>query len=485
MIFSSSLFLLYFIPVFLLVYYVIDKKYRNIFVILASMLFFTWGAPVFSIIILASLLFDFFLLNIMKNRNGKTKNVIFWILVIINLGMLVYFKYTNFLIDNINPLIKLMGIKALATAKIALPLGISFIVFQKISFFIDFKRSKIQPESLKHYFYHILMFPKLLAGPIVRFNEIAGEIESHADNITNDMRLSGFFRFSVGLAKKVLIANVLGDQLAEMATIQTENLSSGILWLAALGYTFQIYFDFSGYSDMAIGLAQMMGFRFPENFNNPYTAKSITEFWRRWHITLSNWLRDYVFLPVAYSTSRSMKANRYLNVKTEQWLYMIATMITMFICGIWHGAAWTFILWGIYQGVIMVLERLFLLRLYKKTKNIPAVPVTFFLTIMGWVVFSSESVSKAFLHIKLMSTFSDMESMFHFTSKYYTILIIAFVCSFTALSKRVANWQDSLFLTGKSTARYLLNTLLALVLFTLSLSAVTASGFNPFIYFRF
>jgi alginate O-acetyltransferase complex protein AlgI len=228
-----------------------------------------------------------------------------------------------------------------------------------------------------------------------------------------------------------------------------------------------------------------MGFRFPENFNNPYTAKSITEFWRRWHMTLSNWLRDYVFLPVAYSASRKLKENRYLNVKTDQWLYMIATMVTMFVCGFWHGAAWTFILWGIYQGIMMVLERMFLVKLYKKTKNIIAVPLTFFLTILGWMIFRADTLRQALLYIRKLFDFIAVESTVHISPKYYTILVIAILFSFAALFKPVVRWQESLFTPDKSSLRHTLHTILAIVLFILSLSAITASGFNPFIYFRF
>ncbi len=485
MVFSSSLFLLYFIPVFLLGYALIDARYRKLFTIFASVFFFAWGAPMFSLIILISLGFDYLLLNQISGERNSRKKWMFRTLVLVNIAMLVYFKYTGFLISNLNPLLTLSGIKAVTFAQTALPLGVSFIVFQKLAFFIDFYRGKIKPESLSDYFFHILMFPKLLAGPIVRFSEMSETLSHNASQTTADMRLSGFFRFSVGLAKKVLIANILGDQVNVLFALPQEQLYGGILWIAALAYTFQIYFDFSGYSDMAIGLALMMGFRFPENFNNPYTARSITEFWRRWHMTLSNWLRDYVFLPVAYAASRRLKANRYLNVKTDQWLYMLATMVTMFICGFWHGAAWTFIIWGIYQGILMVMERLFLLKLYKRTRHIVAVPFTFFFTIIGWMLFRADSVRQAAGLIRNLISFSGPEVLIHLNSKFYTILVLAFLFSFAALIKPVARWQESMFRTEKPVWVHGIHTFLALLLFILSVSAITASGFNPFIYFRF
>jgi alginate O-acetyltransferase complex protein AlgI len=328
------------------------------------------------------------------------------------------------------------------------------------------------------------MFPKLFAGPIVRFGEISDRIQDSGGEITNDQRLSGFFRFVIGLAKKVLIANVLGSQVDLLFALPAQDFSTPIAWIAALGYTFQIYFDFSGYSDMAIGLAMIMGFRFPENFNNPYTAGSITEFWRRWHMSLSNWLRDYVFLPRAYASSRRLKKDRYMGLKAEQWIYMEATLVTMLICGVWHGAAWTFIVWGLFQGLIMILERLFLLKFYKKKRYI-AVPVTFFLTILGWMMFRAENIHQGLSLIKSLFIFREAVNYTYINPKFYTILAIAALFSFIALAKGMEKWQVKLFSTEHKIGGFMVMTLISILLFVISLATITSTGFNPFIYFRF
>jgi alginate O-acetyltransferase complex protein AlgI len=486
MIFSSSLFLLYFLPFFLLIYYIADPRYRNLFVVIASSLFFAWGAPEFIFILWGAILLNYYWIQWMDLSEGKKRKTLFILILIINIALLLYFKYVNFFIENINSLLKQFGTQEIKWTRIVLPLGISFIIFQKISYAIEvYRRHHPRSASLLAYSYYILMFPKLLAGPIIRYKEMAGGIEETIRNIGYDERINGFFRFTVGLAKKVLIANVLGESVDQIFAMNPADMGSTLAWLGALGYTFQIYFDFSGYSDMAIGLANMMGFRFMENFNNPYISKSMTEFWRRWHITLSNWLRDYVFLPVAYNASRKWKKDRYLNVKTDQWLYILATTVTMFCCGFWHGAAWTFILWGLYQGCFMILERLFLLKFYRKTSRYLGFFITFLATVMGWVLFRSATVSAGWMFIKEMWSFQLHIPEFLISPKFITMLVVAALFSFPALAPAVEKWQMRIFSPEHSPIQHTLLTLAAIILFVVSLSAITATGFSPFIYFRF
>ncbi|MHC1708606.1 MAG: MBOAT family protein [Bacteroidales bacterium] len=486
MIFSTSLFLVYFLPFFLLIYYLADPRYRNLYVIIASTLFFAWGAPVFVFILWGSVLFDHYWNLWMDKKEGKKRRTLFTILIIIHITLLLYFKYVNFFIENINEVLKITGPQEIKWTRILLPLGISFIVFQKISYTIEVYRRHHPPaQDLGAYAYYILMFPKLLAGPIIRYKEMSAGIEQGIHTIGYDERLNGFFRFCIGLAKKVLIANVLGETVDQVFALKPAELGTPLAWLGALGYTFQIYFDFSGYSDMAIGLANMMGFRFGENFNNPYVATSITEFWRRWHITLSNWLRDYIFLPVAYNASRKWKKGRYFGVKTEQWLYLSATTVTMMLCGFWHGAAWTFILWGFYQGLIMILERLFLLKFYKRTTTYLGWILTFVFTVMGWVIFRSKDVSSGLAYIREMWSFQLNIPEFLITPKFITMLLLAVLFSFPAIIPSVEKWQMRMFSPNHKNTHHLLMTLAAVILFIISISAITASGFSPFIYFRF
>jgi alginate O-acetyltransferase complex protein AlgI len=486
MIFSSGLFLLYFLPFFLLIYYIVDKRYRLPVTVIASIFFYAWGSPAFIFILLGSIIIDHYLVVWMLQHEGKTRKRILALTIIYNILLLLYFKYANFFIDNVNVALTSAGIKSISWTKIALPVGISFIVFQKICYALDVNRKLHPPaSSLLAYAYYILMFPKLLAGPIVRFRDMNAGIENPPEKISYDSRLSGFYRFSIGLAKKVLIANVIGAQADVIFALNGDELTTALAWTGALAYAFQIYFDFSGYSDMAIGLAGMMGFRFPENFNNPYISGSITEFWKRWHMTLSSWLRDYVFLPDAYASSRRLKNDHYFGLKAEQWIYMEATMITMFVCGFWHGAAWTFILWGLFQGMMMVLERLFLLKFYKKTGRYLAVPFTFLLILLGWVIFRSGSYSSGFAFIHRMFSHVSHPTEVYLETKFWTMICIAAVFSFWGFFRGIEKWQMKVYSAEHSQVSFLGQTLIAIVLFIISLSAITSSGFSPFIYFRF
>lgn len=487
MVFSSTIFLLYILPAILIGYYLFSNAtIRKSILLITSILFFAYAAPKFMFIALILMVINYYLVDILhKSTLPIARKLLLLFVILIDAGALIYYKYTGFFVENFNAMIGSLGDDPVQIPKVLLPIGISFIVLHMIGYAIDVKRKQQQPAStLFNYLVYMLMFPKLLAGPITKYKTVSGQIEGEKLQISMDERLSGFFRFAVGLAKKAFIANVLGSMADQIFALQTHELNSSMAWLGALAYTFQIYFDFSAYTDMALGIGMMLGFRLPENFNSPYIARSITEFWKRWHMSLSNWLRDYIFLPVAYSFSDNMKKNRYLNMKAEQWIYLFATMITMLVCGFWHGAAWTFIAWGAFQGVMMTIERMFLMKIYKKIK-VFSVLITFFLTILGWVVFRSANFDYAGRFIAKMFTFNFGPILIDLDFKSYAILVLAFVFSFIGMIGSVEKWQQKVFAADWQISLHSVRTAAALILVVISIASITASGFNPFIYFRF
>lgn len=485
MIFSSSLFLVYFLPAFMIIYFSLPGKFKNWFLLIAGILFYAWGAPVFVFYLAASVLADFFLTGNMGTSSANLRKVLFWTSVLINLGLLLYFKYMNFFVDQFNEILNWGGSQPAGWTKIALPVGISFITFQKLSYTLEVYKTRHEPfRKLQDYALYIFMFPQLLSGPIVRVGQIAGQIADRKEHENIDNRLLGFYRFVIGLAKKVLIADVLAVTVTEIFALSSLQLSSSLAWIGAVGYTFQIYFDFSGYTDMAIGLARMIGFKLPENFNFPYLSTSITDFWKRWHMTLSLWFRDYVFLPIAYSTSRKLKKERYAGLRTDKILYIWAAGITFLLCGFWHGAAWTFILWGAYQGLFLIIDRLVFLKVSKKIGRLPSIVITFFVILFGWVLFRSESLDFAHFYLRRMFSFEAMPNDILLTSKFWTMLAVAALFSFWGAFQRIGKWVDKLF-DRPGNGMLITMSVLSLVLLVLSLAAITSSGFSPFIYFRF
>jgi alginate O-acetyltransferase complex protein AlgI len=485
MVFSSSLFLLYFLPFFLIIYYLIDRKFKNWFVLIASIFFYAWGAPKFIFVLAVSVVIDFLINQQIAGTEGGRKKLFFWLSVILNLGLLLYFKYMNFFADQFDVMLSWFGGKPSGWTKIALPLGISFITFQKLAYTFEVSRKTILPFSkMQDYALYIFMFPQMLSGPIVRPGQIAGQIADRSDQENINERLMGFYRFVIGLAKKVLIADVLAITVNQVFAMGSGELSTGLAWIGAIAYTFQIYFDFSGYTDMAIGLAKMIGFRLPENFNNPYISKSITEFWRRWHMTLSSWFRDYVFLPLAYSTSRKMPKEKYMGLRADKVIYLIATSVTFLLCGFWHGAAWTFILWGAYMGLFLILDRLFLLKFLKKTGQIPGIMINFLVIVIGWVLFRSEKIDDFWFYLRRMFSFVSRDNDLWLNPKFWTMLVIAILFSFWGGFKKIEKWQEK-FYNGPGNATIITMSVVAILLFILCEAAITSSGFSPFIYFRF
>ena len=485
MIFSSSLFLLYFLPLFLIAYFLIDRRYKNWLLLFASILFYCWGAPKFVFFVMASVIVDFLVIRLMNLKSGSLRRGLFWLSVVLNLALLIYFKYMNFFVDQFEVMLGWFGSKPVAWTKIALPIGISFITFQKLAYTLDvYKNRHPVFEKLQDYALYIFMFPQLLSGPIVRPGQIAAQIADRSAQENIDYRLTGFYRFIIGLAKKVLIADVLGVTVNEIFSLTSAELSSGMAWVGAIAYTFQIYFDFSGYTDMAIGLARMLGFRLPENFNAPYVSQSITEFWRRWHITLSFWFRDYIFLPLAYATSRKLPRERYLGITTNKFIYLIATTVTFLLCGFWHGAAWNFILWGAYMGLFLIIDRLFLIRYLKKAGKVPSIALTFFILMIGWLIFRAQTPDDAWFLIRRLFIFQAGENTVWLNPKFWTMLTIAAFFSFWGGFKKVESWIEKLYF-NPGNGLMILFAVIAILLFILSEAAITSSGFSPFIYFRF
>lgn len=475
MVFSSVIFLLYFLPAFLLLYFITPAKLKNLVILFSSIFFYAWGAPLFIFVILGTTTLDFFLVRIMHHSADDKKRKFFLVLSLcLNLGLLFYFKYCNFFVDNFNVLLHVLGVSGVKWTAVVLPIGISFYTFESLTYAIDVYRRVHKPLSnFWNYQMYIILFPKLIAGPIVRYHEISDQVSDRSANYTIDNILAGFYRFCIGLGKKVFIANVMAAKADLVFSSDLATITAGTAWLGALAYTFQIYFDFSGYSDMAIGLGKMMGFKFPENFNNPYTSQSITEFWRRWHMTLGNWMRNYLYIPLGGSKVES-KSRLYFNL----WFVFLAS-------GFWHGAAWTFIIWGIYHGIWLVLERAFLLKIYQKIGPIASTLLCFVLVLIGWVFFRADSFSFALGMVKKMGNFNFYIDGALLDTQFLFFAALAILFSFFTAFSTGQKIQQKVYSSSFSILGNVGMTIASLLLFTLCVAAITSSNFNPFIYFRF
>lgn len=471
MVFSSPIFLFLFLPLSLLIYYLINPKYRNYFLFFASLIFYVWGAPNFILFLLLSLSFDYiFALLIAQNKNNnKIKKTLLAIDISASLGLLIYFKYANFFIQELNNLLRTLGIiDQIHWIAVVLPIGISFVVFHKISYVVDIYRETLEPfRNIIDFFLYILFFPQLIAGPIVRFHEIAEQILSREH--TRARFLEGIWRFSIGLGRKVIIANTLGSIADKIFQMPPDSLNIITSWIGILFYTFQIYYDFSGYSDMAIGLGKMFGFELPENFNRPYIAMSITEFWHRWHMSLSRFFKDYLYIPLG--GNRCSKARNYVNL----WLVFL-------LCGFWHGANWTFIIWGVYHGFLLIIEKVYLL---KKLSTIPAYArniFTFLLVMIGWVFFRSETITNALYYLRSMFSIGENAFVLLTEIDIKVITILIFVMIFTFIKS--ANLQFTRNIINDQNLR-ILKWCASLLVLIYSCSLLSTQTFNPFIYFRF
>lgn len=473
MLFSSILFLCIFLPLVLVAYHIVGHKYRNYILLVSSLVFYAWGAPKFVFLLLASLAVNFYVVQ-QIHKDANHKQFYLWSSVLINLGLLAYFKYANFFIDNFNALLEIAGKQPVQWTSVVLPIGISFFTFQSMTYTIDVYRKVHEPlEKITDYFLYILMFPQLIAGPIVRFNTVADVIIDRKKNETIDEKLHGMYRFVIGLSKKMLIANVLGEQVDAIYALPHSDVSTALVWMAALAYSFQIYFDFSGYSDMAIGLGRIFGFKFPENFNNPYVSQNITEFWRRWHITLSDWMRDYLYIPLG--------GNR---VNTKMHLY--ANLITVFlISGLWHGASWNFVIWGAWHGGFLILDRLFLIKLFKRIGILPRVLFTYLVVVIGWVIFRIENLADIRFYLGKLFSADLSVSNYNLSAESKYILLLAALFSIITLTNFGKRLQTLVFYTQYKRSIHIIVSIVILLLLVINISAVTSSDFNPFIYFRF
>jgi len=475
MVFSSTIFLFYFLPVFLLVYFLVDRKYKNGIALLASLLFYGFGSPRFLLILLLSILIDFFIVRqINKNENEKRKKTFLLLSIILNIGLLAYFKYANFFVDNFNTLLSAFGLNPMRWTKVVLPIGISFFTFQKMSYSIDVYRKTSAPlQSIADYALFIMLFPQLIAGPIVRYNEVADQLLDRRANENIDNKLLGLYRFIIGLSKKMLIANILAEYVDHVFALPATEIGMATAWLGMLAYTFQIYFDFSGYSDMAIGIGRMIGFKFPENFNSPYISESVSEFWKRWHITLGRWMMDYLYIPLGGNRKGSRRT--YLNL----W-------IVFFLSGLWHGAAWNFVAWGAFHGLFIVMDKMFWIKASKRIGKLPRVLITFLIVMVGWVLFRADSIGYAFQYIGTLFGFHGQSAAANLSPQLVFTLIVAVFFSFFGMTRLGDRCIDFFFNREKyRNPQYLWVGILMVVLLVLSASFILKGSFNPFIYFRF
>ena len=474
MLFNSPIFLFAYLPFILFGYFVLPVKVRNLFLLIASIIFYWWGEPIFIRVIILMIVVNylFALLISIFSKSRQLSQLLLFAGCGANLIFLFVYKYNNFFLENlfyIFPKIRFNLSEAI------LPLAISFFTFHAISYLVDVYRKKILPQkSLLQLSLYFLFFPHLLAGPIVRYADISDQLIKR--RITTESFVYGIRRFITGLSKKVLIADTLAFPIDEIFSTPPSHLMPTSAWLGILGYTLQIYFDFSGYSDMAIGLASMFGFKFPENFNYPYASKSVTEFWKRWHITLSNWFRDYVYIPLG--------GNRVARFRTYINLWVVFLLV-----GLWHGAGWNFIFWGIYQGFFLVLERI---ELEKKTFDRIFLPRIFshlyliLVTMIGWVFFRSKDFSYAISFIRQLSQVFESKA---YQNAYHPLayfarrdvllaLIIGSILSFPIIKTP----SEKLI---KNSFTQIIALLFLFFIFLLSLVAVSVQTYNPFIYFRF
>ena len=457
MLFSSIFFIFSFLPAVLLIYYLSPMRYKNIVLLIASIIFYSWGEPIYVFLMLFSATFNY---SMAKDLYNNKKNLIFT--VIVNLFILSFFKYYGFLIDTVNSLFN----SNIEYTSLALPIGISFYTFQGLSYIIDVYRGNIKVQnSLINFTLYLCLFPQLIAGPIVKYKDIELQLNKRSTNLV--LIGHGTIRFIMGLGKKVLLANNLGLVYTQIMALSPGESSVVVSWIGIIAYTMQIYFDFSGYSDMAIGLGKMFGFEFMENFNYPYISKSITEFWRRWHISLSTWFKEYLYIPLG--------GNR---VATPRHIFNL--LVVWSLTGLWHGASWNFVVWGLYYGVLLILEKYLLSDLIEKLPSWAKHVYTLVIVMIGWVFFSSENLTTALQYIGHMfgigdSSFSNMTALYYLRTNFVLLLFGGFISTplpFSILGD----------FCGK---RGVIGILLIFGIFILSIGYLVYSSYNPFLYFRF
>ena len=463
MIFSSIPFLFFFFPLFILLYFTLPFKYKNYILLLFSLIFYAWGEPIYILLMIFSSIVDFINgKNIEKYKDDNKKKKIYLIIsIIINISLLGFFKYADFFIKVINNILNL----DIQLLNLGLPIGISFFTFQTMSYSIDVYRGDVKAEKdFLTFMTYVCMFPQLIAGPIVRYETVSNEL--HKRDINFKKFADGFTRFLRGLFKKVLIANNIGLLFTLITSSEVNDISIMTGVLAIVSYAFQIYFDFSGYSDMAIGMGNMCGFTFLENFNYPYISKSITEFWRRWHISLSSWFKDYVYIPLGGSRVNILKNIRNI-------------LIVWILTGFWHGASWNFIFWGLYYGILLLLEKFVLKKYIDKLPDFVKHIYIIVLVFIGWMIFAFDDSKYLFEFIKALTSNKFVDSAFlYYFKNYFLILVIATLFSLPVYPKVKEKVNNSIFTSLLSISIYV-------ILFIITLSYLVSDTYNPFLYFRF
>lgn len=468
MVFSSLIFIFIFLPLVLVSYYIAPKRLRNTIILLASLIFYAWGEPVYILLIMVSILINYIgALLIGKYISDKEKSkFIFITLLLIDISILFFFKYYGFAIESLG---SILGLN-LQIKNIALPLGISFYTFQQVSYIADVYMQKTKPQrNLIDFAAYITMFPQLIAGPTVKYNDVYKQLDNRKESINKFGE--GVQRFIVGLGKKVILANNIGLIWSQVKEIPLNDLSVVLSWIGIIAFTLQIYFDFSGYSDMAIGLAKMFGFDFLENFDYPYISKSITEFWRRWHMSLGGWFREYIYIPLGGNKKGALIQVRNL-------------FIVWFATGLWHGASVNFIVWGLYFGTILFIEKLYLKNLLKRIPSIFSHIYTLLIVIIGWVIFDMNTLPSAIHYIKIMFGFGNnifIDTMAKYIlSNNFIILTLGLICS----TKLIRNYINKIKYTLKEKDVFLIASM-NLIILIISTAYLVGASYNPFLYFRF
>ncbi|HEX8145338.1 MAG TPA: MBOAT family O-acyltransferase [Pyrinomonadaceae bacterium] len=482
MLFTEPLFLFLFLPALLGLYFVSPKGARNFLLLCASLLFYAWGERTYVVVLLSSIFLNYICgLFIGRARAARRRRLFLLGGIGGNLLLLITFKYARFLIANLNELSAMTGFNPWPLPGIRLPIGISFFTFMGMSYLVDIYRNQLRAETnLNTFALYITLFPHLIAGPIVRYSDIAKELVERF--VSRAEFAAGVRRFIIGFGKKMLIANTVAFPADIIFNAPADQLTAGLAWLGLVCYTLQIYFDFSGYSDMAIGLAKMFGFHFPENFDYPYIADSVTNFWRRWHISLSTWFRDYLFFP--------------LGVRGPRWRIYLNLLIVFFLCGLWHGASWNFVVWGLFHGAFLVIERLGLAAWLQKRPRALRHLYALLVIMTAWVFFRAETLSDALSFLRAMMGFGHGAGLAYNPAMYLnTELSLALtlgVLGSMPLLPALRRWQEGLVGDGQgargafveAAERFLC--FAALVLIFIASAALSAAGtYNPFIYFRF
>lgn len=473
LVFSSLLFLFTFLPIAMLFYFIVPKSLRNLVLFVSSLIFYAWGEPIYIVIMIFSTVVDYthglMVHKYKKTGQMKKAKMVVASSMIINLALLCFFKYSDFLIANLNSIFD-FGIPLL---ELALPIGISFYTFQTMSYTIDVYRGEAEAQkNIVDFGAYVALFPQLIAGPIVQYKTIAHQLNHRKETV--DQFSYGVQRFMLGLGKKVLLANNIGYLWSQISSMNMETMPALTAWIGIIAFSFQIYFDFSAYSDMAIGLGEMFGFKFHENFNYPYMSKSITEFWRRWHISLGTWFREYVYIPLGGNKKGFPKQIRNI-------------LIVWLLTGIWHGASWNFIVWGVYFGVILIVEKLFLLKMLQKSPAFVQHIYTLLLVLFSWVIFALEDFSVVIQYFEAMFGLNGA-GLFDTQTGYlfYTniILIIILVIASTDYPKKWAEKLIELF-NSRALMIQIVKNVVFIAIFILSVAYLVDESFNPFLYFRF